>query len=247
MFQYQKILTLVFLKKHKQTFSKASRGVSDMYGDTSKGFSRIVNKTGKGATGLYDDTSSGIQKFFKFMEKCGLQAWTFKYFTKNNFNCNQCNRIPSLTLNNIYDSKVHEKKANQIVSVVGYCVAIVAVSMFTFTMIKNFKNEKTIETKNVIEKNIKDKKKSEKNTVKKNKSVEKKKEQVKLKPKVEKKEEPKKKEPSQVTELVLPNLNLKTETVLSLFEDVDYDLKTVRFQKKVKPIWLLNFQKIQMK
>ena len=59
-----------------------------------------------------------------------------------------------------------------------------------------------------------------------------------------KKPEPKKeKSPSQVTELVLPNLNIKTETVLSLFEDVEYDLKTVRYQKKVKPIYFTQFPK----
>ena len=54
---------------------------------------------------------------------------------------------------------------------------------------------------------------------------------------------PQKKDPSQVTELVLPNLNLKTETVLSLFEDVEYDLSTVRYQKKVKPIYFTQFPK----
>ena len=59
-----------------------------------------------------------------------------------------------------------------------------------------------------------------------------------------KKPEPKKeKSPSQVTELVLPNLNIKTETVLSLFEDVEYDLKTVRYQKRVKPIYFTQFPK----
>ena len=31
-----------------------------------------------------------------------------------------------------------------------------------------------------------------------------------------------------VKEFVLPDLNLKTETVLSLFDDVEYDLKKVR-------------------
>ena len=46
-----------------------------------------------------------------------------------------------------------------------------------------------------------------------------------------------------MTELVLPNLNIKTETVLSLFEDVEYDLKTVRYQKRVKPIYFTQFPK----
>ena len=41
-----------------------------------------------------------------------------------------------------------------------------------------------------------------------------------------KKNIPEKKEA--IRELVLPDLNLKTQTVLSLFEDVEYDLKKVR-------------------
>ena len=60
---------------------------------------------------------------------------------------------------------------------------------------------------------------------------------------VKKPETKKEKSPSQVTELVLPNLNIKTETVLSLFEDVEYDLKQVRYQKRVKPIYFTQFPK----
>ena len=44
-----------------------------------------------------------------------------------------------------------------------------------------------------------------------------------------------------VDEVVLPNLNLKTETVLNLFKDVEYDLGQVRVQKLVKPIYFTQF------
>ena len=44
-----------------------------------------------------------------------------------------------------------------------------------------------------------------------------------------------------VDEVILPNLNLKTETVLNLFEDVEYDLSEVRVQKLVKPIYFTQF------
>ena len=43
--------------------------------------------------------------------------------------------------------------------------------------------------------------------------------------------------------LILPDLNLKTQTVLSLFEDVEYDLNTVRYEKTVKPIYFTQFPK----
>ena len=57
-----------------------------------------------------------------------------------------------------------------------------------------------------------------------------------------------------VAEVVLPNLNLKTETVIQLFKDVDYDLRKVRNDKLVKPIYftqfprdLDNLQSVQLK
>ena len=44
-----------------------------------------------------------------------------------------------------------------------------------------------------------------------------------------------------VNEVILPNLNLKTETVLNLFKDVDYKLSEVRAEKLVKPIYFTQF------
>ena len=49
------------------------------------------------------------------------------------------------------------------------------------------------------------------------------------------------KKDKKVTESILPDLNLKTETVLNLFEDVNYDLNKVRRDKKVKPIYFTQF------
>ena len=46
-----------------------------------------------------------------------------------------------------------------------------------------------------------------------------------------------------VAEVILPDLNLKTETVIQLFKDVDYDLKKVRSEKLVKPIYFTQFPK----
>ena len=54
--------------------------------------------------------------------------------------------------------------------------------------------------------------------------------------------------------MILPDLNLKTETVIQLFKDVDYDLRKVRNEKLVKPIYftqfprdLDNLQSVQLK
>ena len=78
------------------------------------------------------------------------------------------------------------------------------------------------------------------------------------KPEVKVKKEQKKPElkvkRNNVAEVILPDLNLKTETVIQLFKDVDYDLKKVRNEKLVKPIYftqfprdLDNLQSVQLK
>ena len=63
------------------------------------------------------------------------------------------------------------------------------------------------------------------------------------KPEVKKEEKKQKLEVKRknVDEVILPNLNLKTETVLNLFKDVEYDLGKVRSQKLVKPIYFTQF------
>ena len=70
------------------------------------------------------------------------------------------------------------------------------------------------------------------------------------KPNLEKKKEVKKAEPKikpkkeeKVAELILPDLNLKTSTVLTLFKDVGYNLNKVRYEKIVKPIYFTQFPK----
>ena len=70
---------------------------------------------------------------------------------------------------------------------------------------------------------------------------EQKKKELKVK-KEEKKKELKVKN-NNVAEVILPDLNLKTETVLNLFKDVDYDLSYVRNKKLVKPIYFTQFPK----
>ena len=65
-----------------------------------------------------------------------------------------------------------------------------------------------------------------------------------VKKKVEKSEKKEKKlevKRKKVDEVILPNLNLKTETVLNLFKDVEYDLGQVRSKKLVKPIYFTQF------
>ena len=236
-----------FEKNFSKPLSKAGKNVTGFYGDTSKGLSRMVSKTGKGATGIYDNTTSGIASFFVSLWRgIGLAG------------LNVLNIIPKListiynffgdlfvnTFSSFYDQKIEEKKAGKIVAGVGYIAIIGVMAVLGYTVIDNFKEDKLIfETKKQDEQKI-EKKIDTNNEKKQNKSeLKPKKELAKLPKKEIKPDKEKTKDPSQVKELVLPNLNLKTDTVLSLFEDVEYDLKQVRYQKKVKPIYFTQFPK----
>merc|ERR1711966_276002 len=70
-----------------------------------------------------------------------------------------------------------------------------------------------------------------------------KKKKIAKEPKKIEKEKKLKVKKNNVAEVILPDLNLKTETVLNLFKDVDYDLSQVRNKKLVKPIYFTQFPK----
>ena len=152
--------------------------------------------------------------------------------------------------NSIYNQQIDQKSARNVIVgffvVAGLTTAIVAgistYKNFDFSQNKveikkpDPKKEIKQETKKPNIKIKKDIKKPE------NKVVEKvKKPEIKVKR-------------NNVAEVILPDLNLKTETVIQLFKDVDYDLRTVRNEKLVKPIYftqfprdLDNLQSVQLK
>ena len=139
--------------------------------------------------------------------------------------------------NSIYNQQIDQKSARNVI--VGFFVVVVVTSAI-FAGVNAYKNfdftQKKIETKKPEAKVKKETKKPE-TVVKK----ETKKPEIKVKR-------------NNVAEVILPDLNLKTETVIQLFKDVDYDLRTVRNEKLVKPIYftqfprdLDNLQSVQLK
>ena len=232
-----------FQKSFTKPISKAGRGVSGFYNDTTQGVEKFFKKTKKGATGLYDDTTGGVGNFF-------VGLWR----NSGNIGLGILNTIPKVfstvsgfisnalvdTFSSFYTSKVEETKTNKLVKGFGLIVFVLAIGIIFFTIKENFdqKNNQLVQ----VEKD-KPKKIEKQKQVKKKKVIEKKPQKKSQEKQVKKPEPKKEKSPSQVTELVLPNLNIKTETVLSLFEDVEYDLKTVRYQKRVKPIYFTQFPK----
>jgi Bax protein len=137
--------------------------------------------------------------------------------------------------NSIYNQQIDQKSAKNVILgffvVIGITTALIA----GFNTYKNYDFSKNkVETKKP---EVKVKKEAKKPEVKVKKETK--------KPEVKEKKETKKPElkvkEKNVAEVILPDLNLKTETVIQLFKDVDYDLRKVRNEKLVKPIYFTQF------
>ena len=127
----------------------------------------------------------------------------------------------------IYKQQIEPQKAKKVIIAIASVAVIATIS---FSSISYFSDNEIVK-KPGIKKEVKKpeiKKEVKKPEIK--KEVKKPKDQPKLKVKRK-----------NVDEVILPNLNLKTETVLNLFKDVEYDLSKVRSQKLVKPIYFTQF------
>ena len=157
--------------------------------------------------------------------------------------------------NSIYNQQINEKSARNVIIgflVISGATTIVIASINAYKNYDLSKNQIKSEQTKVIKKSPEIKKQKE------TKKLEKKVKEEPKKPKSEFKKEAKKPElkvkEKNVAEVILPDLNLKTETVIQLFKDVDYDLQKVRNEKLVKPIYftqfprdLDNLQSVQLK
>ena len=139
------------------------------------------------------------------------------------------------TFNSIYNQQIDQKSAKKVI--IGFFVVIGFTSAIVVG-VTSYKNYETSAKKIELKKpETKIKKEATKPEVKVKKEVK--------KPEVKTQKEAKKPElkvkRNNVAEVILPDLNLKTETVIQLFKDVDYDLRTVRRDKLVKPIYFTQF------
>ena len=137
----------------------------------------------------------------------------------------------------IYSQQVEPQKAKRVI--IGI-LSVAVVFTVAFSGINYFSDDKIVK-KTEIKKELEVKKPEIKKEVIKP--------DVKVKKKIKKPEIKKEQEPKfevkrkSVDEVILPDLNLKTETVLNLFKDVEYDLGKVRSKKLVKPIYFTQFPK----
>ena len=132
--------------------------------------------------------------------------------------------------NGLYNQQINPKNVKTVI--IGFFV-IISVTTILISSLTKYEDVQQIQKVEVKKPDIK------KPDIKKPEVTQKK---VEKKPKTKVKKEAKLKvKKNNVSEVILPNLNLKTETVLNLFKDVDYDLSQVRNKKLVKPIYFTQF------
>ena len=220
-----------FLKENvTKPISRLSKNINNFRNDSVKSYIKFTKKI----ILLKGDGISLIANFFSNLWK-----------TSGNIGLEFLNIFPKLWLtiynfigdlltdlfNGIYNQKINASKANH--AVVGFFV-IIGIVTIVISGVTTLNKSKKLNDIPVVKK-LELEKKPE---LKIKKEV--KKPELKTKQEV-KKIAPKKKDLS--VEVILPDLNLKTETVLNLFKDVDYDLNTVRYEKKVQPIYFTQFPK----
>ena len=226
-----------------------------------KKISKPIFLTGNKIGDFFSSVLNSIYKFFASIKKAIISFFTnivdsilgfFSYVSKTIIKIifgtgraivNFCSFVSKTTvnfLNGIYNFDIETKKVNQLVSVIlisAFLFLFGVAGYFGKDTLMNFYTE-TFQNKKIDEKSIEEKSENKK-------LAEEKKAEPKIKPKQKQAQaQPEKqKKTSAVKEFVLPNLNLKTETVLSLFNDVQYDLRKVRNEKRVKPIYFTQFPK----
>ena len=129
-----------FKKSISNPISKAGKGVTGFYSDTTEGVGRFFKKTKRGATGLYDDTTGGVGNFF-------LRLWR----NSGNLGIGILNTIPKVfntvstfisnalvdTFSSFYTSEVEKTKTNKLIKGFGIVV-------FVFSTLLKLKKQKQI-------------------------------------------------------------------------------------------------------
>ena len=213
----------------KENFTKPLLRVSRRIDDFKDDSSRTASRFSRRINYFKEDSSRGFSRFcsnfWRLIGNIGLGVLnTFPKAGKAIYNFVG----DSLTnvFHGIYDQQIN-KKAGKVVLAFFLIAGVITILV---SGVNTFKKLDKSQEKQIVKKEIK------KPEVKAKKEI--KKPEVKVKKEVKKPKNNKK-----VPELILPDLNLKTQTVLSLFEDVEYDLNTVRYKKTVKPIYFTQFPK----
>ena len=232
--EINKSLLEIQTKKIAKPFNTAGNWITNSKNLILKTISKTIYSLFKGLNFFIYSIYRGIIKFFSIINRGTINI-----------------------LNKAYNFQVEERKVNKFVTIVIFATFSIAILVGGLNIREIIKNDKVVVNKeNNLNKTTQGK---EKIILKKEKQkakikIEKSNDVVNLPAakKPQSKTELKKKQPLKdkkdtkkniIKEFVLPDLNLKTETVLTLFDDVKYDLDIVRSKKLVKPIYFTQFPK----
>ncbi|MDA8764839.1 glucosaminidase domain-containing protein [Candidatus Pelagibacter bacterium] len=214
--------------------SKFKHNIDQFKNDQVKNKNKILRKT----ENFKHDTQRKISRSFKNLWKnlgaIGLNFLNIIPVLGKTFYNFFANILVDL-FNGLYNQQINLKNVKTVI--IGFFV-IISVTTILIASLTKYEDVQQIQKVEIKKPDIK-KPEVKKPVVKKPEVTQKK---VEKKPKTKVKKEAKLKvKKNNVTEVILPNLNLKTETVLNLFKDVDYDLSQVRNKKLVKPIYFTQF------
>jgi Bax protein len=217
-------------------FSKFKNNISEFKEDQIRTKNKFLKKTENFKYDTLRKTSFVFKNLWSNLGKIGFNflnvipkvGTTFYTFFTNNL---------TELFSGIYNQQINPKNAKTVI--IGFFI-ITGATILVITNVTKFDDNQQVREVEIKKIEIKDKTKEKKETKTQVKKEEKKPDN--LVKKEEKKPELKVKR-NNVAEVILPDLNLKTETVLNLFKDVDYDLSQVRNKKLVKPIYFTQFPK----
>ena len=226
--------------------SKIKSNITEFKDEQIKTKNRFFRKTENFKYDIQRQISGSIKNLWKSLGIVGLNFLNIIPTVGNTFYKFFADSLTEL-FNGIYHQQFNPKSAKTVI--IGLFI-VVGVTTFIIAKLPQYENANQIQKVEIKKKEIKEKKpelKVKKEEKKPKAKVKVKKEEKKSKAKVTVKKEQKKPElkvkKNSVAEVILPDLNLKTETVLTLFKDVDYDLSQVRNKKLVKPIYFTQFPK----
>jgi len=211
--------------------SKFKNSVNDFKNDQVKNKNKFLRKTENFKHDTQRKISGSFKNLWKNLGTIGLNFLNIIPVLGKTFYNFFANILIDL-FNGLYNQQINSKNVKTVI--IGFFV-IISITTILITSLTKYEDVQQIQKVEIKKPDVK------KPEVKKPEVTQKK--VVKKPEKKVKKEAKLKVKTNNVTEVILPNLNLKTETVLNLFKDVDYDLSKVRNKKLVKPIYFTQFPK----
>ena len=226
-----------FVKENfTKPISKIKSNISEFRDNQIKVKNKFLRKTENLKYDTQRKISGGIKNLWKNIGTIGLNFLNIIPVLGQTF-YNFFAKILIELFSGLYNQQISPKNAKTVL--VGFFV-IVGVSTIIITNLITIKDVEQVQKVEIKKPEVKEKKVEIKKPEEQGKKEKKK---PKTQVKKEKKQPELKVKKNNVAEVILPDLNLKTQTVLNLFKDVDYDLSQVRNKKLVKPIYFTQFPK----